>query len=143
MIIQMTNQFAEPETGMSLMGDRVYAFNPEYDYYYRPLSQSIETEHSKGIKIQRWSTILQSVIQIGHPDAVKMVNYIVMKIAQLMGEEYATFADMLLNPQVPIEQGGSPEAAGGLDIGAVSNQNMLPMSGAEVSARGGAQVGGA
>ena len=125
MNIQMTWQFAKPETGHRLMGDRVFDFNPNYEYWFRPLSQSIETEYSKDNKIQRWTQILTVVMQSGHPEAAKAFNYIMAKIAKLDGDEYEQFAEMFLNPSMPMQQGGSPANTGGP---AVSNQNGLPMS---------------
>ncbi|MHC4728105.1 MAG: hypothetical protein ACYS17_12855 [Planctomycetota bacterium] len=140
MIIQMTWQFAKPETGFNLMGDKVYDFNPEYDFFYTPLSQSIETDQSKGLKIQRWTQILTAILQTGHPDAVKLVNYIMVQIATLMGDEFENFADKLLNPQIPIDQGGQAAGGQGFDVGAASNQNVIPMSISEVSTRQAANV---
>lgn len=140
MIIQMTWQFAKPETGKKLMGDKVLGFNPEYDYFYRPLSQNIETEYSKGLKTQRWTSILQVVGASQHPDAPKMFNYIIFKIAELMGDEYENFGDIFLNPNKPMQIGAGQQTAqpGGIEAGAASNQNMIPMSQSEVFARQGA-----
>ena len=115
MIQQMTWTFAKPETGEKLMGDKVFDFDPLLNYTYKPLSQSIETDHAKGLKIKNWITILGYVMTGQHPDMVNLVNMIITKIAELMGDEYSAFAHNLLNPDVPLnpnelqpqEQGGS------------------------------------
>jgi hypothetical protein len=142
MIQQMTLQFAKPETGFKLMGDKVYEFNPSKDYYYKPLSQSIEPEHSKLAKRKEWTTLFGYAAQIPHPDAVKMLNYIFGEITKLMGDEYANFNEKMLGESVPIENtqggGGMQEASG---AGAVSNQNLIPMTGAELGTRGIANIG--
>jgi len=136
MIQQMTYSFAKPETGAKLMGAKVYNFNPNYDFYFKPLSQSIETDQAKAVKIQRWTTVLQTVVQINHPDAVKLVNFIMGELAELMGKEFANFADKLLNQQIPIQtqSAGTPE--GQTDINAPSNQNMIPQGAMQAVTRG-------
>lgn len=135
MILQMTMQFAKPETGYKLMGEKVYFFDPKKDYYYKPVSASIETEASKSEKIKNWTTILQSIIGVQHPDAVKAFNFIMTEISTLMGKEYANFSGKLLNEQVPMQQGtqGSPPAVTGTPP---SNQNGMPMSQQEQMVRG-------
>ena len=141
MIQQMTLQFAHPETGLQLMGDKVYDFDPEKNYYYKPLSQSIEPEHSKMAKIQQWVTIVGYIAQSPHPGAPAMFNYIMGEIVKLMGDETANFADKFLDESQPMqsqEAGVGAVAGGGVPV---SNQNMLPMSGAEMGTRGIANIG--
>jgi len=142
MIQQMTLQFAKPETGIKLMGDKVYDFDPTKEYWYKPLSQSIEPEHSKLAKQKQWTAILGYVTQIQHPDTVKLVNYVLSEIAKLMGDEQANFAKMLLGESQPIDnaQGGGNMQADPNTM-AVSNQNLVPMSGAETNTRGMADIG--
>ena len=140
MIQQMTWRFAFPQTGEQLMGRKVSAFNPTRHYTYKPLSQSIETEQSKGQKINRWNQLMSYVVQIQHPDTVKAFNYIFGKTAELMGDEYANFSNAFLNPEIPIQpKGGSPEGPGGIE--GASNQYQIPMSTGEGAAREGANVG--
>ena len=141
MIMQMTWQFAKPETGVKLMGEKVYDFDPQKDFYYKPVSASIESEQTKQMKVQRWTQVLGYVAQLGHPDAAKLTNYILSQIFKYMGDEYANFGDKLLNPDVPIDQGGGGGAeqvgAGGT---ATSNQYGMPQSATEQGARGGFNV---
>jgi hypothetical protein len=140
MIQQMTFQFARPDTGYQLMGDRVFDFNPTLDYFYKPLSQSIETEERKDRKIQQIATLLGYIIQSPHPDAPKIVNYYIVKIAELMGDEYVGILEALLDPRVPMvppEQGSALPEQGGMQ-GGPSNQYGIDQSALEVAGREGA-----
>ena len=85
MILNMTWAFAHPDTGEKLMGDKVENFHPDKEYFYKPLSQSIEPEHSKVNKIKLWTQILGYTTSIPHPDAVKQVNFILTNIYKLNG----------------------------------------------------------
>lgn len=136
MILQMTYRFAEPETGLKLMGEKVYDFDPTKNFYYKPVSQSIETEQSKALKIKNWIQMLGYVAQIQHPDTVKIVDNILMKVSKLMGDEYYSFAGKYLNPNIPI-QGASQGQVQGIPA---SNQNGVPMSPAEITTREGANA---
>lgn len=133
MIQHMTFVFAQPETAMKLMGDKVYAFNPARDYYYKPVSQAIESEQSKTVKVQRWTQVLGYITQVQHPDTIKLVNYILGQIFTFMGDEYVNFAKSLLDPAKQMEG-----AAGQLPaLGApTSNQSGVAQSGTEQMARG-------
>ena len=128
MIQQMTWQFAKPETGEKLMGQKVVNFNPTFDYFYKPLSQSIETDESKALKVQRWTTILGYIAQMQHPDAPKLFNYIMMRICELQGDEFVNFAVGFLSPQFPLvqDQQGDQATAGGA-VGGSSNQYGIDM----------------
>ena len=137
MIQQMTYTFAKPETGVKLMGNKVSDFNPDMDYTYKPLSQSIESEQSKLAKLRMWDTILSRVIGIQHPDTVHIFNYIFNKICELMGDEYVNFAEAFLGTDVGItpkgQGGGSPE--GVAYQGMPSNQYGVQASLGETATR--------
>jgi hypothetical protein len=147
MIQQMTFAYAKSDTGIELMGEKVYDFDPSKPYYYKPVSQAIEPEYSKIAKRKEWTTLLGYVIQLVgvHPDAVKMVNYIIAEYTKLMGDEQSNVVPMLLGEDEPIApQGGAgaPGAnIGGAEAMAVSNQAGVPMSGAEMGTRGIANIG--
>ena len=136
MIQQMTYAFAFPETGIRLMGEKVYDFNPSLDYTFKPLSQSIESEESKMAKLRMWDQILAKILTINHPDAVDAFNYIFGKICALMGDEYVNFALAFLGTDVPMQQGkgGGQGGEGGM-AGSPSNQSGIPMSSSEAGAR--------
>lgn len=141
MIQQMTFSFAMPETGFQLMGEKIYDFDPSKDYYYKPVSQTIEPEYSKAAKRKEWSTIIGYAAQIPHEDTVKLLNYAFAQFIKLMGDEYQDFADKLLDESKPIQNEGGTEMVAGQTGMAPSNQNMIPQSTAETDARGIANVG--
>jgi hypothetical protein len=132
MIQQMTYRFAHEETAFKLMGDKLFDFDPSKDYYYKPVSSSIESEQSKANKIRSYIQILGYISSIPHPDSVNQINQVLTKIYEYMGDEYVSFGNSLLNPNIPLTpqgaQGGSPEALGG---GGASNQFGGEQSGAE------------
>ena len=130
MISQMTWAFAFPQTALKLMGEKVYNFNPTLNYTYKPLSQSIETDQSKKAKLNTWTQILGYVIQIQHPDAVQMVNYIIYEICKLSGDEPTNFGNIFLNPDIPMQPKGA-QGVEGQGMEGASNQNQIPMSGME------------
>ena len=134
MIQQMTFVFAKPETGFKLMGDMVYDFNPTLNYTYKPLSQSIETEYSKGTKIRNLLQMLGYIVNVQHPNAVNMINAIFTKVFELMGDEYVNIVGSLLNPQIPTGEGGEQAGQTGMQGGA-SNEQGIPQSGMEVTTR--------
>jgi hypothetical protein len=139
LLLQMFWQFAQIDTALKIMGPDAEFFDPDADYTYQPVSSNIEMEYNKYKKIQNWDQILGRVVNIQHPDTVKMINYIVGKVCELMGDEYALFSKAMLNPDVPIQTknaqaeqgmvpGGQPEM--------MSNQNNVPMLLPEQFARG-------
>jgi hypothetical protein len=136
-ILQMAWQFMHPKTAEQIFEkDELMAFSPVGDYSYQPVTSAIEAEYSKKNKIQTWQQIMNTVVGIQHPDAVKMINFIFKETCQLMGKEQATFAETFLNEKIPIEQGNKKGA--NMQDEATSNQNGLPMQGGEQSAREGA-----
>jgi len=145
MIQQMTYAYAKPETAFKLMGDKAFDFDPSKDFYYKPLSQTIEPEYSKMAKRKEWATILGYAVQIPHPDTVKITNYILGEFIKLMGDEYENFSNKFLNEKIPIQnqggQGSGTNMLPGNNVAPASNQSGIPMSGPEVDARGMANIG--
>jgi len=133
MIQQMTWTFALPETGTKLMGEKVYDFNPTLDYYFKPLSQSVETAESKQMKIKNWTTILGYLVQINNP---QLINYVLAQIITLSGDEYANFASVLFNPEEPVQPVESQESPEGQGGGGASNQTGIEQGATEQMARG-------
>ena len=101
MILQMTWQLAKPETGQKLMGAKVFDFDPDFDYYYRPLSQSIESENSKNVKIQRYTTLIQTYANLAqiNPTAIDKINSYSEKIEALMGDEVVNASNIQMDPE--------------------------------------------
>lgn len=133
-IQQLTWQYAEPETFMKLLGDRAEDFNPDGDYYYKPVSQTIETEYSRNTKIKNLLMALSYVAQFPHPEVTKMINYIMYKFFTLMGDEVDVIAKMILNPQVPIQNVTNTQNP---NNAVTNNQFGLPMTAIESNTREG------
>lgn len=143
MIQQMTWQYAKPKEGLKLMGEKVFFFDPTFDYVYKPLSQSIETEYSKGVKIRNWQGILDIVARIQHPEATRIFNYVFQKIVDLMGDEYT---GVMLDESVPINaEGGQGQSPAGamptVPGGSPSNQSGVPMGDIQSVTREAANAG--
>ena len=132
MILQMTYAYADPETGHQLMGDKVFDFNPNLDFYYKPVSQAIETDISKNSKITRWTNILGQIVNVQHPDAPKIFNFVFLEIVKLMGDEYENVMGSLLDPTKAMMPA---QTTGGAPGPSVSNQYRIPQSGGEQQAR--------
>lgn len=141
MISQMTYQFAQEETARNLMGDKIVDFNPTLNYTYKPISQAIETEASKFNKLKIYQMILGYIAQMGHPNAVGMVNYLLTKMFSLLGDDLVNFGNKLLNEKVPIAQKGQETPVTDMGGGGPSNQTGLEQPGAEVFARENAGMG--
>lgn len=136
MIQQMTWAFAHPETGEKLMGDKVFDFDPSKEYFYTPVSASIEPEYSKQNKVKLWIQVFGYMVNIPHPDIVNPLNYIMTQIFKYMGDEFVNFGDKLLNPQKPMLEAGGAGAPEQIGTSA-SNQAGLPQSVIEETTRGG------
>jgi hypothetical protein len=125
MILQMTHQFASPDTAVAVMGDKAEDFDPYGDYIYKPVSQGIESEQSKQAKIDRFIQVAGLVQNLQNPKAPAMFNMIVARIMELMGDEFEEYADALLDEGAgPLGGGASPENT----TEPTQNQTGLPMS---------------
>jgi hypothetical protein len=153
MILQMTYQFAQPETGEKLMGDKVYDFDPSRDYYYKPVSSAIESEQGKQMKIQRLREILQTMgpfaqFYANQPQFTQTLNVLLMRMMEYLGEEPANVMKNLLNPQqqpmLPAATGNGMDQGGNVSLtdllGAPSNQSGAQQTPMEMQAR--QQAGG-
>lgn len=138
MIQQMTYRFALPETAKELMGEKVFDFNPVKDYMYKPVSEAIESEQSKGAKIQKWTQILGYITQLQHPDAVNLLNQVLQNIFKLFGDEFVNYGQALLDPAQPLIPEGAEGGSEGVtnEETPVSNQNGIPQSETEQQLRG-------
>jgi hypothetical protein len=134
MILQMTWQFAKPETGVKLMGRKVYNFDADADYVYKPLSQSIEAEYSKTAQRKEITQLISFIAPIPNPKTPRLVNMLLVKMLELMGDEHSDIRGALLDENAPVASpAGTAPAAGGA---AVSNQNQIPTSDLEATTRG-------
>jgi hypothetical protein len=141
MITQMTWRFASPETAELLMGDRLIAFDPtRSDYWYKPLSQSIETDATRSAKFSKYDLMIQKLAMIlpvtKDPKTIEMMNFIISRQFGLLGDEFDSFSKALLNPKQPIEgQGGGTPPGGGVRGEGPSNQNGVAQSPGEIQTR--------
>ena len=141
MIQQMTFQFAKPETGVRLMGSKVNEFDPKKDYFYKPVSSSIEAEANKANKIRMWTTILGYLVQMQNPKTAVLVNYVLSQIFKYMGDEAVNFGNKLLDATAPVAEPSSGQLQpGGAAISPTSNQAGMPQSAEEIMARGAMNV---
>jgi hypothetical protein len=117
------------------MGDKVYDFDPNGDYIYKPLTQAIETESSKANKVKVYSSLLGYLAPIQNPKIANLVNLLITRIFEAYGDEFEDFKDAMLeeNGQAlqPTGNQGAPA-----DM-AVSNQNNMAITPQEMRARGG------
>jgi len=142
MILQMTGKFAHPKTGEKLMGDKMYDFDPNADYYYKPITSAIEPESSKFQTRKDTTTMFGYSAQVQNPNTPKVLNALLKIFYASFGDKYEGISAMYDEqaPMMPPTQGGgvaAPEAAM-----PVSNQNNLPMSAMEQAVRGGGLSGG-
>ena len=143
MIGQMSHQFMEMETGLTILGDDLRFFDPDGDYSYKPITGAIEAESNKWRKIQGWDQFIGRIGTLAQaiPALVPLIAYATAKITELMGDDFRLVAPMinkLANSQPALPPGGAPGAGeiGPGPGGATSNQNGTPMSGGEMMARG-------
>jgi len=140
MQLQMANQFMLPETAMEMLGEEhALNFNADLDYIYKPVSEAIESDATKGAKIDRLNTMLGYVINSPNPQAPAVANKIVGQIFRLMGKEEEEISSGLFDESVPFEQpGGDQGATPSLTSPAQSsvNQTGLPQPTSEASAVG-------
>ena len=143
LINQMTWRFAEDETLFKLMGELTPYFDPDADYTYVPLSQSLESEHNKIRKVGVLDQMMGRVVGLAKifPKEVAMVvAKIIATQMTLMGNEYQDIAGLVeamaqAKPQQEGQEGATQISDGGSGI-PMSNQNGIPMSGQEMDARG-------
>lgn len=135
MILQMTSQYAHPDTGLQLMGEKVYDFDPRSEYFYKPISQAIETEHAKNTKRKEIIQMLSFVAQVPNPNTPKLINLLMRRYFELSGDEAETFVNALLDENAPPPQEGGVAATPNQGVPA-SNQTGVPMSNIEQGVRG-------
>lgn len=127
MIQLMTYQFADAETAHKLMGEKMYDFDPSKaaEFYYKPVSQSIEAESSKAAKRKELLQMFQIAAQTGQS---KKANYIYGKYMEYLGDEFVNFK----NHMDEVAQTGNQAAVEGQPA---SNQYGNPQSLLEQGAR--------
>jgi hypothetical protein len=141
LILQMTGKFAHPKTGEYLMGEKLYDFDPNADYFYRPVTSAIEPEASKFQTRKDTTTMFGYSAQVQNPNTPKVLNALLKIFYESFGDKYESIGAMYdeTAPAMPPTQGGMIEQGGPLPV---SNQTGVPMSPMEQSARMIASPGG-
>ncbi len=137
MILQMTGKFAHPKTGEKLMGDKVFDFDPNADYYYKPVTSSIEPETSKIQKRKDITTLFGYIAQVPNSGTPRLLNMLLARFFESFGDEYEEIKNNLFNPNEPMQPPTAGGIAGGTQPEPMSNQSGLPMSAMEQMTRGG------
>jgi len=128
-------QFALPETAEKDMGDKIFDFNPYLDHTFKTVTEALETESSRGVKIQILDGMFVQNQQIPNKNTLKLLNYINTKKAKLLGDEYEDVNDVLFDEEegfVPSGGQGSPPSPEGVPA---TNQTGLPQGQAEQQLR--------
>ena len=143
MIIQMTYQFAEPETAQRLMGDMAQFFSPDEDYTYTPVSSNVEQAENKFRKLQIIDQFFGRASGIKNENTPRLLNYLLGLAFELFDKEFPDYKKHLLNEQSTQHlDGGQPNQIPDMGQQPTSNQTGNPMSMGEMGARNNMMTGG-
>jgi len=125
MLLTLCNDFMLPQTLFDMIGEYAYAYNPQREDKFKPISQALETEESKHFKIQMWDQIMGRVVQIPNPKTPMVINYILGQILDLMGGDFKHFKRFMFeeDPEAIVLY---QLATGAKGAGSTPNQNMMP-----------------
>jgi hypothetical protein len=135
--INMTWQFAEPETLDAMCGEDAQYFDPAQDYTYSPVSSNIEQEYNKKQKILNYDQTMSRIIPMIQPlpELVPIIAHIIKRQLELQGDEYQDVGEMIGNLSKAKVRNKEGESAGGGMVNqpntpeiASSNQSGNPMS---------------
>jgi hypothetical protein len=135
MDVAFAKKFAHPLTFQAILGEPFQYSDWEEIYKYRPAASSVKLEHQKDNEIQQDIQLIQIFSSVQNPGVAKILNILWSNILRNrnMPKEAATFDEDYYEPSSDagniqmIRRMGAP--------GAVSNQNKLPMTGAEQNVR--------
>ena len=138
MDIQMTWQFAEPETAQALLGNDVYYFDPSGDYSYQPITSNIEQDASKNKKIQNYDQAIGRLSGMVEaiPQLLQVIGFMVGEQLKLMGHEMNEIGDMVEALMKAKPQGPNGEQVKDGKEPPTSNQAGMLQSPEEQNARG-------
>ena len=155
MLLTLCNDFMLPETLENILGQSAYDYNPSREDKFRPVSQALETEESKGAKVKNWIQILGMIVKFPNPKTPLTINYILGQALELMGGDFKAFKKYMFSedqesnllyelitggkinpatlPQISApDKGGSPKKPRG---GGPQNQGAIPQSNKEQATR--------
>jgi len=141
MIVQMSGQFMLAETAIDMLGENVaLSFNADLDYIYHPISESIDTDSTKGAKIDRLNTTMGYVVNSQNPNSSAVVNNILKQIFRLLGKEEEEATKGLFDESAPVQEpAGGAGGAGAGELSAAQspvNQSGLPQPGGQIPGGG-------
>ena len=129
MILQMTYQFASPETALQLMGNDAQYFDPDADYNYTPVSSNIELEYNRYKKLQLIDQFLGRLVNIQNPKIFVLINKLLAKAFELFGDEFPDYKDVLLDEKASVPMASRTNVQpSNLSLMPISNQNLTPQS---------------
>jgi hypothetical protein len=147
MMLSLVNDFMLPETLINLIGqDLASAYNPDREDHFIPVSQSLETEQSKRMKMSTLDQLIGRVVAFPNPKTPMVVNYLMGMWLELAGGDFKHFKrymfeeDPETNLLYQIVTGGKAQTAAptpnGPTEGAPSNEQGIAQGGMEQMVRG-------
>jgi hypothetical protein len=98
MLLTLCNDFMLPATLDDLIGEEAaLAYNPKRKDKFKPVSQALETEESKGQKLKTWQGILGIIAPMQNPKTPFAVNYILGQMLETMGGSFNHFKKYMLD----------------------------------------------
>ncbi len=153
MLLTLCNDFMLPETLVELIGQDAYAYNPNREDKFEPVSQALETEESKQYKLKVYEQLLGRLVAIPNPKTPQVLNYIIGAMLELLGGDFKHFKRFMFNEDPTANalyqlatgagaggggaSGGAPNSPGG--EGGPQNQFGLPQGGMEQAVRSATQ----
>jgi hypothetical protein len=93
MLLALCNDFMLPETLESILGDETQFYNPQRKDKFKPVTQALESEHTKQFKIRTWQQIASIVGPLSqtNPKGYMVMNYVIGQILEALGGEFKHF----------------------------------------------------
>jgi hypothetical protein len=91
MLLSLCNDFMLEETLFELLGDLAPFYNPDRKDRFKPVTQAIESEHSKGTKLKMWQNLMQIVGSVPNPNTPSVLNYMMGQILEIVGGDFKVF----------------------------------------------------
>lgn len=91
MLLSLCNDFMLEKTLYDLLGKLAPFYNPERKDSFKPVTQALESEQSKNMKIKMWQSLLQIAGSIPNPKTAMVLNFIFGQILELTGGDFKVF----------------------------------------------------
>lgn len=134
MDIRLVKKFAHPLTLKAILGQEYIMGDWEDLYKYVPAAASVKLEHQKDMEIQQDMQLIQVVATVSNPNTAKVVNMLLNNILKNRGKHEAA---KLLDEDYfePQGEAGNMTMMKRMMTGKASNQNGIPMGGAQSNVR--------